>query len=465
MTALITRLLVTTAIALAATDASAQQQGARPRAERPYRGLFGGGVGDAQQLLDITLLVGAGVVEGVPVDALDPLLPPQGAEPSVDADTSIAGSAVSFGSSERRTYGNVMTRLSYALTRPRVSVGATAATEGRYFRTATPEYVGDYNGALGVSLQMSERLEVRVNQGVAVHPYTALALPAPLMDPLLGGMSLAGQDVATRREDYVSYMGGGDLAYMLSPRSSLSFSHSYHASDFTTEASDLFSRATSGRLRVGVSRGLGLRLGYGLNEGRYATATGPTVVRAHTLDAGVDFNRAISFSRRTRVAFATGTAALADGGRTTFHLVGNASVTQEIGRTWDLSVAFNRGFQFVERFREPFFSDSMTAGVSGLVTRRLQARSGISGTFGNTDVTGGGGDFRYHTYQTASALVLALSRHVGFQIEHVYYLHRFAAATPLAPGLARDLDRHGLRANVILWAPLVYRARRPDASR
>src|SRR5688572_15854471 len=114
MTVSITRVLVSAAIALAATTASAQQQVSGPRAERPYKGLFGGGVGDAQQLLDVTLWLGAGVIDGVPDDPLVPLLPSQGDDPTVAVDPSIAAPAVLLTDAERRTYGNVMTRLTYA---------------------------------------------------------------------------------------------------------------------------------------------------------------------------------------------------------------------------------------------------------------------------------------------------------------------------------------------------------------
>jgi hypothetical protein len=71
------------------------------------------------------------------------------------------------------------------------------------------------------------------------------------------------------------------------------------------------SQGANAGVRWSLTRNLGLRTGYG-----YQTATYGVDARTlgyHNIDVGVDYNKALSFSRRTTLSFGTGTSALTDG--------------------------------------------------------------------------------------------------------------------------------------------------------
>ena len=86
------------------------------RPERPYRGLFAGGLGETSQLLTATASVGAGWDQNLMPELVESSTLRSGLSPKFD-------SFVSTGSAQ----------LSYALNTDSVGFGATAGTTGRYY--------------------------------------------------------------------------------------------------------------------------------------------------------------------------------------------------------------------------------------------------------------------------------------------------------------------------------------------
>src|SRR5687767_8144469 len=95
--------------ALVAGSTSAAAQASRP--ERPYRGLFGGGVGDVEQSLVWNASTGAGYDDNVLAEE----------DISTDPRTAQAGNFGSFSSG-----------LSYSYSKPRLDVGISGNVNGRY---------------------------------------------------------------------------------------------------------------------------------------------------------------------------------------------------------------------------------------------------------------------------------------------------------------------------------------------
>ena len=94
--------------------------------------------------------------------------------------------------------------------------------------------------------------------------------------------------------------------------------------------------------------------------------------KGHSIDAGVSYNKALSFSRRTTLGFSTGTAAVNDGIQTHYSLIGNVQLTRELGRImvgWRRLLAVRVLYRDLPRARAHRF---VVASIGGLLSRETQ---------------------------------------------------------------------------------------------
>ncbi len=445
--------LFLTSLVFAATLAAAVPALAQPpRPERPYRGLFGGGIGETEQLLTMNASVGAGYDDNV-----------------LAGSSGGVGSLGNLGAGDPRQgraggFGQFGGSLEYSLNRTRVSFGASLASSSRYYATLPTKFVGTYSGSVGSSLQVAKATRLQASQSVSRQPFLSLGLFPAAIEPGLGDPALANLDLGIQRDDYVNYGTSVELSQQISRRGSVSANYGRYTSDFAGTARDLTRWSAGGRFSLGLTRGLGVHLGYGYTTGEYPSIGGGRSVQGRNIDAGVDFNRALSFSRRTTLSFSTGSSAIADRGRTYYRVIGNARLNREIGRTWNASLAYDRGVGFIETFGDPFFSDSATLSVGGMINRRVRFHSGASTSVGDVGLSGAGGN-GFNTYTGSSGVNLGLTRSFGLALDYAYYHYSFKTGALLPLGLPRDMNRQSLTASLSLWAPLVHRARRPNASR
>ena len=134
-----------------------------------------------------------------------------------------------------------------------------------------------------------------------------------------------------------------------------------------------------GSLVQTLGKGLDLVLGYHYSQAQYADGSAH---QNHLIDAGVNYNRALSFSRRTTLSFSTGTSRFAKpnpAGRCGSAPPARSGSSHEIGRTWTATLSYDRGLRFTENWLEPLFTDSASAGLSGSMSRRVQAHLGARG--------------------------------------------------------------------------------------
>jgi hypothetical protein len=188
--------------------------------------------------------------------------------------------------------------------------------------------------------------------------------------------------------------------------------------------------------------------------------------RYHLIDAGVDYAKSLSFSRRTQLAFSTGTAAsssVGDDPRTNFIFTGNATLLHEIGRTWSAALAYQRGVYFAPQWQEPVMVDGASFAVGGLLSRRTRFQTGVGVSNGNFGVTGFGP--RYRAYYAVSSLDYGLSRYLSIGTTYGYYSHVFGADAVPNPGFPNSIGRHTARVHLSAWAPLYQRGRRGNATR
>ena len=213
------------------------------------------------------------------------------------------------------------------------------------------------------------------------------------------------------------------LSQQLSSRVSLSTEVGWNRARFYSAAVDpirLEGRNASVGLRGNVSRDLGFRLGYGFQDGLFgefpAMQTGAEV---HNLDIGLDYNRALSFSRRTTLAFGTGSSIAQSHDRVRhFMLNAQASLTHEIRRTWTATLGYARGTQFVHGFNDVTVSDNVTAGLGGLLSTRVQLSTSAGYSTGQVGLGAHGP--RFGSYTGSGELTVALSRVVGMYAQYMY---------------------------------------------
>ena len=408
------------------------------RSERPYRGLFAGGVGDTEQLLTASGSIGTGWDSNLVADALNRAIPLS------DVTREFRG-GVSTGSAA----------LSYSLSKTTVSLGATAGTTLRYYPSFDNQFIRREYGSVGASAILGAGFSA---QGSAIYqPYNLRSLMPTLFEPRLGDPSIVDEDFPASKEHHFGYGGGLGYSRQLTRRQRFSLSYGYAGREPVAQA-DRFHRHTAGAdLTYGVSTGLNLRMGYGYSMAYY----GDRQFEGHVIDAGVDYNRALSFSRRTTLSFGTGSTASrrARTDSLRFRLNGSARLNHELGRTWNTTIAYARGLVFLETWPEPVFSDSATAGLGGLISRRVTAQVSARWLRGRGYFSVDGNQLE--SYGGGAMVSVAITRYISTGVNYFYYVHDFADRVSLAPGFPTNLERQSVRAYVSMWVPLYQSSRRP----
>jgi opacity protein-like surface antigen len=420
-------------------------QTARP--ERPYRGLFGNGGPDARESLILNASIGGGYDDNLLLDQ------PGG----TGGDPRIAKSG---------GLGLLNTSIIYQNNKDGGSFGAMAGANTRYYPTQDEEpFVGAYGAGVGGNFRYGTRSSVSLNQSISYQPYTFTQLFPVAIEPLPGQFPDQALDLATGKQEYLGLYSNVSLNHAMSRRTTFTANYGFSTSEtaFTLlDAVDpgdmLFSshNAYAG-LRYELNRDAGVRLGYGYTDGRYSGS--PTRGRTHSIDAGIDYRKALSISRRTTVSFTTGTSALSNGATTSYQLVGSANLTHEIGRSWSAIAAYDRSFRFEDLLLQPVIYDSFSGSQGGLISRRVQFDSGIRGVIGRFGYGGLSAASEFDTFQAYAGISYALNRFMQIGTNYSYYRYRFDEFAPLPAAIPRNVDRQSVRAQLNFWAPLMTRRR------
>jgi hypothetical protein len=416
-----------------------------PRPERPYRGLFGGGAGEAEQLFAVGGSLGYGYDDDLQANARGISSTATGAE------------------RWRGVLASGSAGMSYSLRGERLNLNTSAATSARYYPSAETQIVRGSMGRFSIGTSFSEGTSVSAATAVSYQPYTFSAVfpPVAVSQPVIEVPDLLPIVAVAPDMSYLMVSGDAGISHRLSERAAIGASYGYRATDDAGSTGQFVSQSLGGRFTYQVAKGFGVRAGYQHAQTTYANDVEPVV--NHAIDAGVDYGRALSFSRRTSVSFGTGSSATSVDDRMYVRATGSARLNHEIGRTWTASATYARGVTVNESWQEPVFSDSVAGGVGGLITRRLQFQSSVSTSMGTVGVPSNRQRFD-STYGTL-ALSYAVSRFINTSVTYMYYHHQFDQAIVLPGSAPRTADRQSITANVSLWAPVFHRARRVNATR
>jgi hypothetical protein len=211
-----------------------------------------------------------------------------------------------------------------------------------------------------------------------------------------------------------------------------------------------------------INRDFSVRLGYGHREFRHQTATVQKVVEEE-IDAGVDFHRALTVAPRTTLGFMTHTSIVRRPNQDTlYRLNGEFQLTRFFQRTWKLQMEGRRATEMLAGFTEPLFTDSLALSVGGLLSRRLQWMTVLSGQHGRF-----GYDAERAPFTVAGAsthLTVAVSRRLGVFSQYGFYRHDAPTGAFTVAALG-DVSRQTFTVGIVTWLPLYVRERTPSDSR
>ena len=369
-------------------------------------------------------------------------------------------------------YGGATGQLNYTWRGERSAFSAFASSAGNYYPDHDRPWVTSYSAGIGFSRPIGRRNSFSASQAVAYSPYFLFSLfpeeaglDAPPVSPIEVTPDFSVSELTTLR-----YSSSLNLSRSLTRRSSVNAFYSFGGTTFDSVRDGHAMHRAGFGYRRRITGALGLRLGYAYRTAQYALFAEDGLERprsrSHDVDAGVDYAKALSVSRRTRISFGTGSNILvreaASGGEaaptgtiTRFHAAGYFTLTREIGRTWGFSLNYDRSAAFSDVLLDPVLSDSVTASLGGLVGRRNEIRFAASLSAG--EVGFGDTDNGYSTYTASAQWRRALTRNVAAFARYLYYHYNFGGAVQLPTGFVRELDRQGVRVGIQAWVPLLRR--------
>jgi hypothetical protein len=177
-------------------------------------------------------------------------------------------------------------------------------------------------------------------------------------------------------------------------------------------------------------------------------------VAGQEVEAGVDYGRPLSASRRLSLGAYVGSSilqlpdALEGTSRRYNQLSTRATLTYPFGRTWHAGAVYLRGVEYVPGLIEPVSKDSFTTSIDGSLTRRVDVLASAAYSNGKSALNVGSSTFE--TYTGDVRLRYALTRAFSTYVEYLYYFYDSHGSTPLAPGIASGLERKGVRAGLTL---------------
>ncbi len=356
---------------------------------------------------------------------------------------------------------------------PSFSFSAGGRAGVRYVPYSSHYSTASYRGFGTMFGNLGPRTRIAVQQAVSYSPYYHLTtLPygfegsfgsqggGGALGPWVGGgLSFVDDDNLAALDQRV-FRSATELVFArdLSRRSSLMLQYSFRPSWFPND--DRFLQRHLGRIRYVYSLNQYTRLhaGYGYRSADYDLGAQNDPFEAHEIDLGFDFARALSLTRRTTLAFGTGSLLMmqnqsAPGRGALFRFLGNAQLAHQMGRSWIASLEYQRGLRFIDGFSEPHFVDLFRGSLDGYLNRRLQFNAIAGYSVGSLEFSSTGR--AYENVVAGARLQEALNRHFALFTEYFYYRHTFQQGVEIPTGFPPVLDRQGVRIGITGWIPLM----------
>jgi hypothetical protein len=314
------------------------------------------------------------------------------------------------------TYADFVGNAAFERRGPRRTVTARLGGALRYFPDIQEFLTLDRSASLGVDAQIGSNSLLRATQTVQFSHYRQFGGP---IFPMEGTAALPVYNpygAATVGPSFWDLASTVELSRKLNQRTGMEFDYGFRVS-VTDAARELpISQRAGIGLRHMLSRYAALKLGTTYRFGRtgYELTALPTT--AVDFEAGVDYNRALSFSRGTTVSFSSGTALVSRSatalepselGR---ELVVIAALTasQTLGRDWEAQLGGDRNLQYVEGFRDPFYATRIKSRLTGEIGQRFSVQAAADYSTGSG--IGSSVSQTFNGFQAHTSVAYALTR-------------------------------------------------------
>ena len=404
----------------------------------PFGGLFGRA--PARSGLDQTIVE---IRSGIGAQYDTDLLAPEGSL----IDTTEAG----FGSG---AYAGLL--VAHTADRFNASVRGGAVRE-HYFRAPESFGVNRYSADARVGGRLSERWDASAAASYAHSPYYQFFRDFGLNSDLAINHTLAPfSPYAVEMLENEDVEASAGLSARITDRSTLSAVVSRRQTRFQQQPESNFeSYGYSASWNLQVRRGLGVHVGYGYDHVSSIGAVGGGYDH-EVINAGIDFNRALSLARRTTLAFSTSTSIIKQAGSDhQFRVNGNVIFSKYFRRTWSVSAEASRSTEFVPGFFEPVYADFVGASLSGMFSTRLNWMAGVGAARGSYAFSGGPA---VDTVTATSRLSIAITRYVEMYGQYAAHFSKVPnGATTL--DLPRRTGRQVVAVGIGAYIPIYTKTR------
>lgn len=419
------------AVASALTSPAVAQVERQPRA---YKGLFGPAVrqsSDRSQALDAFAQVDFGHDENIR---------PGRGTPESDPRYRLSGN-----------YLGTSLRVSYDRRTPRFDMSTYGAGQFRRYQTSSPFGTHDLRAGVGIRADVARYTSLTLDQVATFAPYFQLDLIPGLFAPGPGEGPEMGIDFAVAATETVRVNSRVALTQRFGQRATLQASGSYTSVQYDeAQRTDTTTSSAGAMYRHDVTRYSALRLGYRHIVSEYQG--GPRLER-EDIQVGLDYRRALSFSRRTSVNFSSGSTYLRNtSGTGRFRLLGNVALQHDMGRSWSAVLNYARNIAFIEGYGEPVSYDSLRGQVSGYLSRRSLFSTSLGYSNGAQARVS---SRRYRVLLGDVMYQFAISSTIAAYTQYVQYHYDYDAG--FLPGSlpGSRLNRHSVRTGLSVWLPLL----------
>jgi hypothetical protein len=425
--------------------AEAQQQ--QPPVQRPFRGLFGGAqpANTRGQMVDLSMSAFVGWDE--PQTVVNPL-------ESTDDRTIVSGPF--SGGAAAVSYTHPGERLNFT--------GTGSAFTGYFPDNNEDPWYNSYSGSANLSwnADLSRRTHFAFSEGASSSTDFRVGGLLGGAGGSIGSMGSTFDNSLVHDPAIVSQT-NLHLTHDFSLKSSAYASYGFQYAHFFHDDSfpDTGIHSVGAGYIHRLTKSLGYHLGYSYNHPVEFGGDNDQLRGIHNVDAGLDYGKAVSLTRTTKLAFSAGTtiasATQQENGQTTFgspHVygVGNISLGQELGQSWSSTVFYNRSLNYTPGFTQPGIFDTAGASLSGLVSRHLDVSLSALYQVGRIGL----GEQNYRSWNAFAQVRSAITRNIAAYAYYYYYLSDLGTDVALPVGVPRYVDRNGVRAGITAWLPLWY---------
>ena len=358
-------------------------------------------------------------------------------------------------------YTMLMPAVDYRLNHRRYQVGVSGASALGYYPDVHEVRSISHNFGAGFSAKASPRATILLNQTAAYSPSYFYGLFPTGAEVAPGDTQPNAPNYAVNESESYSYGTTGTLSLGLSQRTTALIGGNYRYTDFSHETllqQDQASQGFDGQLSYQSTRNLALRLGYHYLSGNVGYG-GAVDTNENRLEGGLSYSRALSSTRRMTASFDLGASAVSSNGAPAELQVPDrllrasvdASIDYPFALYWGLRGAYRRGLEFIPGLAQPVYANSVSAGLDGLLTRRVELGFGGGFSQGRSALTAGAS--QYDTYNGSARLQYALTTSTAIHVEYFYYFYDFLGDVLVVSGAPQRMERNGVRIGLRLLVP------------